>query len=84
MRITAQQLVTLEISDGQAKEITVDFLCETFDWDRDFRILNGQVVKIFPTKSLKGLTHSLPPEYIRDASKEDEIVNNLFDILLDD
>lgn len=84
MNITVPQLITINISDHDAKNITVDFLCEKFDWDVDFRILNGQVVKIFPTKNLKGLTHSLPPEYIRDAINEDIVVNNLFEILLDD
>ena len=44
MKITAKQSIEVEIDEAQRHHICYDYLCQKFDWSRDHRIEDGQVI----------------------------------------
>lgn len=44
MKITANQSIEVEIDAAQRYHICYDYLCQRFDWSRDYRIEDGQVI----------------------------------------
>ncbi len=45
MKITGKQEVEIEISQGQRHLIALDYISEVFDWDSDYFIEDGWVIK---------------------------------------
>jgi len=45
MKITGKQEVEIEISQGQRHLIALDYISEVFDWDSDYFIEGGWVIK---------------------------------------
>lgn len=74
MKITATQTVDVEISDTQAKKITLNFICQKYDWKTEFYIKDGSVYE----NVYRHTSHAWTEEvYIRTASEMDFLIEKL-------
>ncbi len=75
MKIKAKQEVEVEITEIQKYLITIDFLCEVFDWDEDFFIEEGWLCK----REMAYGSHSFQRTVkVREVTKKDQCVYDLF------
>ena len=75
MKIKAKQEVEVEISDIQRYLITIDFLCETLDWDEDFFIEDGWLCKREMIQTSHSFNRTLK---VREVTKKDQCVYDIF------
>ena len=78
MKITGKQEVQIEISEGQRHLIAIDYISEVFDWDSDFFIEDGWVIK----REIAHTSHSFElKNKVREATKKDQCLYDIFKIL---
>jgi len=78
MKITGKQEVEIEISDGQRHLIALDYISEVFDWDSDYFIEDGWVIK----RDIAHTSHSFEiKNKVREASKRDQCLYDIFKTL---
>lgn len=78
MKITGKQEVQIEISEGQRHLIAIDYIAEVFDWDSDYFIEDGWVIK----REIAHTSHSFElKNKVREATKKDQCLYDIFKTL---
>lgn len=78
MKITGKQTVEIEISETQRHLIALDYISEVFDWDSDYFIEDGSVIK----REIAHTSHSFEMNSkVRSASKADQCLYDIFKVL---
>jgi tRNA(Phe) wybutosine-synthesizing methylase Tyw3 len=78
MKITGNQKVEIEISESQRHLIAVDYISEVFDWDSDYFIEDGWVIK----REIAHTSHSFEMNNrVRQATKGDQCLYDIFKTL---
>ena len=78
MKITGKQEVQIEISKVQRHMLAVDYLSEVFEWDSDYFIEDGWVIK----REIAHTSHSFEMNNkVREASKQDYCLYDIFKTL---
>lgn len=78
MKITGKQEVEIEISEGQRHLIALDYISELFEWDTDYFIEDGWVIK----REIAHTSHSFEMKTkVRKAGKQDQYLYDIFKTL---
>jgi hypothetical protein len=78
MKITGTQKVEINISESQRHLIAIDYIAEVFDWDSDYFIEDGWVIK----REIAHTSHSFEMNNkVREATKGDQCLYDIFKIL---
>jgi hypothetical protein len=78
MKITGKQEVQIEISDAQRHLIALDYISEVFEWDTDYFIEDGWVIK----REIAHTSHSFElKNKVREATKKDQSLYDIFKTL---
>ena len=78
MKITEKQSVEIEISEAQRHLIALDYISEIFEWDTDFFIEDGWVIK----REIAHTSHSFElKNKVREATKKDLCLYDIFKTL---
>lgn len=78
MKITGKQTVEIEISEAQRHLIALDYLSEIFEWDTDYFIEDGWVIK----REIAHTSHSFElKNKVREATKKDLCLYDIFKTL---
>jgi|TARA_Y100000385_G_scaffold274883_1_gene318563 tRNA(Phe) wybutosine-synthesizing methylase Tyw3 len=78
MKITGNQKVEIEISKSQRHFIAADYICEVFDWDSEYFIEDGWVIK----REMCHSSHSFQVNNkVREATKQDCCMYDIFKTL---
>lgn len=78
MKITGKQEVQIEISEGQRHLIALDYISEVFDWDSDYFIEDGWVIK----RDIAHTSHAFEiKNKVREATKQDHCLYDIFKTL---
>ena len=78
MKITGKQSVEIEISEAQRHLIALDYISEIFEWDTDFFIEDGWVIK----REIAHTSHSFElKNKVREATKKDLCLYDIFKTL---
>jgi len=78
MKITGKQEVQIEISKVQRHMLAVDYISEVFEWDSDYFIEDGWVIK----REIAHTSHSFEMNNkVREASKQDYALYDMFKTL---
>jgi len=78
MKITGKQEVQIEISKVQRHMLAVDYISEVFEWDSDYFIEDGWVIK----REIAHTSHSFEMNNkVREASKQDYCLYDMFKTL---
>ncbi|MDB4317783.1 hypothetical protein N9973_00635 [bacterium] len=78
MKITGTQKVEIDISEGQRHLIAIDYISEVFDWDSDYFIEEGWVIK----REMAHTSHSFEMNNkVRKATKQDNCLYDIFKTL---
>jgi len=78
MKITGKQEVQIEISEGQRHLIAIDYISEVFNWDSDYFIEDGWVIK----REIAHTSHSFEMKNkVRKADKLDQYLYDIFKTL---
>ncbi len=78
MKITGKQEVQIEISDAQRHLIALDYISEVFEWDTDYFIEDGWVIK----REIAHTSHSFElKNKVREATKKDQCLYDIFKTL---
>ena len=78
MKITGKQEVQIEISDAQRHLIALDYISEVFEWDTDYFIEDGWVIK----REIAHTSHSFElKNKVREATKKDLCLYDIFKTL---
>jgi hypothetical protein len=78
MKITGKQEVEIEISEGQRHLIALDYISELFEWDTDYFIEDGWVIK----REIAHTSHSFEMKTkVRKADKQDQYLYDMFKTL---
>ena len=78
MKITVKQEVQIEISDAQRHLIALDYISEVFEWDTDYFIEDGWVIK----REIAHNSHSFElKNKVREATKKDQFLYDIFKTL---
>jgi|TARA_B100001059_G_C17285224_1_gene310152 hypothetical protein len=78
MKITGKQEVQIEISEGQRHLIAIDYISEVFNWDSDYFIEDGWVIK----REIAHTSHSFEMKNkVRKADKQDQYLYDIFKTL---
>ena len=78
MKITGKQEVEIEISQGQRHLIALDYISELFEWDTDYFIEDGWVIK----REIAHTSHSFEMKTkVRKADKQDQYLYDMFKTL---
>tara|TARA_R110000765_G_C18796008_1_gene593097 strand:- start:669 stop:920 length:252 start_codon:yes stop_codon:yes gene_type:complete len=78
MKITGKQTVEIDISEGQRHLIALDYISELFEWNSDYFIEDGWVIK----RDIAHTSHSFEiKNKVREASKQDQYLYDIFKVL---
>ena len=78
MKITGTQKVEIEISEAQRHMLALDYVSQVFDWDSDYFIEDGWVIK----REIAHPSHSFEMNNkVREASKQDYCLYDIFKTL---
>lgn len=78
MIIKGKQEVEVEISEAQRYLIAVDYICEKFQWDSDYFIEDGWVIK----REIAHTSHTFElNNKVREATQQDHNMYNIFKTL---
>ena len=78
MKITWTQKVEIDISESQRHLIAIDYISEVFDWDSDYFIEDGWVIK----REIAHTSHSFEMNNkVREATKQDHCLYDIFKTL---
>ncbi|MDB4761493.1 hypothetical protein OAG04_00620 [bacterium] len=78
MKITGKQTVEIEISEAQRHLIALDYISEIFEWDTDYFIEDGWVIK----REIAHTSHSFElKNKVREATKKDLCLYDIFKTL---
>ncbi len=78
MKITGKQEIQIEISDAQRHLIALDYISEVFEWDTDYFIEDGWVIK----REIAHTSHSFElKNKVREATKKDQCLYDIFKTL---
>jgi len=78
MKITGTQKVEIEISEAQRHMIALDYVSQVFEWDSDYFIEDGWVIK----REIAHTSHSFEMNNkVREASKQDYCLYDIFKTL---
>ena len=78
MKITGKQTVEIEISEAQRHLIALDYISEIFEWDTDYFIEDGWVIK----REIAHTSHSFElKNNVREATKKDLCLYDIFKTL---
>jgi len=78
MKITGTQKVEINISESQRHLIAIDYIAEVFDWDSDYFIEDGWVIK----REIAHTSHSFEMNNkVREATKGDQCLYDIFKTL---
>jgi len=78
MKITGTQKVEIEISEAQRHMLALDYFSQVFDWDSDYFIEDGWVIK----REIAHTSHSFEMNNkVREASKQDYCLYDIFKTL---
>jgi len=78
MKITGKQTVEIEISEAQRHLIALDYISEVFEWDTDYFIEDGWVIK----REVAYTSHSFElKSKVREATKKDQFLYDIFKTL---
>jgi len=78
MKITGKQEVEIEISEVQRHWIALDYISELFEWDTDYFIEDGWVIK----REIAHTSHSFEMKTkVRKADKQDQYLYDMFKTL---
>ena len=78
MKITGKQTVEIEISEAQRHLIALDYISEIFEWDTDYFIEDGWVIK----REIAHTSHSFElKNKVREETKKDLCLYDIFKTL---
>ena len=78
MKITGKQTEEVEISEAQRHLIALDYISEIFEWDTDYFIEDGWVIK----REIAHTSHSFElKNKVREATKKDQCLYDIFKTL---
>ena len=78
MKITGKQEIQIDISEAQRHLIAIDYISDVFDWDSDYFIEDGWVIK----REIAHTSHSFEMNNkVREASKADQCLYDIFKTL---